>query len=834
MIQVKMKYGIDLGTTNSAICKMENGEPVIKKTDTLKDTLPSCVSFTRRKVTKVGDSAMNDLRQDKARATRSMDSSNSNVFLEFKRTMGLDTKYSSSNMGREYTSEELSAEVLKTLKSFVSEDTINACVITIPAKFTPDQIAATKRAASLAGIDHCELLQEPIAASMAYGLSSAQKNGYWVVFDFGGGTFDAAVLRVEDGIMQVKDTEGDNYLGGKNLDYAIVDGIIIPYLRQNYVIDDIMNDDSKRQILRDAMKFYAEQAKNQLSFKDKCDIMSQIDEFGDDDEGTPLELDMVITQQQLEPVVSPIFQKAVDITKALIKRNNLEGKLDTLILVGGPTYSPVLRRLLKDQITSNVDTSIDPMTAVARGAALYASGIDSQVSEEIKTGTIALDVQYNSSSVELIELVTAKLLRKDCTGDVPSKVFVEFVRGDKAWSSGKIEINELGDVIECLLNEGKSNAFNIIAYDEKGSVIPCFPTEINIIQGTVVGSAILPRNIGIEARNEEKGKDVFVPLKGLEKNKQLPAIGVRNGLKTARTLRPGIADDRLVIPIYIGESNAEGTSAIYNDHVFDVVITGDDVPALIPENSDIDITIKVDRSQLMVLEASFPVIGESIEKDIEVGARSEADNDREVRQRFDEAKRKHAQLQKAAGITDSELELSGKMISDIERRFDGEIATADGTMHLLASLREAFREMESVEKNHEWDALEAELRSEFARLEKANNELGNKYDAQVEELRTRTDRAISSKNAQAARDTLNDIHDVFMACTLIYQLMGFIQHHHKNFGSFKWKNPTAARNQLNRGIAMIGSGNPDIEDLREVCLAVIEQLDIPESDKIRF
>ena len=202
-----MKYGIDLGTTNSAICKMENGEPTIKKTDTLKDTLPSCVSFSRKRITKVGDSAMNDLRQDKARSTKSMSSSNSNVFLEFKRTMGLDTAYLSTNMGRSYSSEELSAEVLKALKSFVSDENITSCVITIPAKFTPDQIAATKRAATMAGIDHCELLQEPIAASMAYGLTTDKKNGHWVVFDFGGGTFDAAVLKVEDGIMQVTDTE---------------------------------------------------------------------------------------------------------------------------------------------------------------------------------------------------------------------------------------------------------------------------------------------------------------------------------------------------------------------------------------------------------------------------------------------------------------------------------------------------------------------------------------------------------------------------------------------------------------------------------------------------
>ena len=829
-----MKYGIDLGTTNSAICKMENGEPVIKKTDTLKDTLPSCVSFSRKKIIKVGDSAMNDLRQDKARSTKSMSSTNSNVFLEFKRTMGLDTTYMSTNMGYAYTSEELSSEVLKALKSFVSDETISSCVITIPAKFTPDQIAATKRAATLAGIEHCELLQEPIAASMAYGLSSDKKNGYWVVFDFGGGTFDAAVLKVEDGIMQVTDTEGDNYLGGKNLDYAIVDEIIIPYLRENYVIDEILSDENKKQILRDAMKFYAEQAKNQLSFKDKCDIMSQLDEFGEDDEGNPIELDMVINRSQLEEVVTPIFQKAVDITKKLIERNNLNKKLDTLILVGGPTYSPVLRQLLKEQITPNVDTSIDPMTAVAKGAALYASGIESAVTDEIKAGTIALDVQYNASSVETTEFISVKLLPLESFGSLPEKVFVEFMRGDKAWSSGKVEINDIGDVIECQLNEGKANSFIITAYDEKGSVIPCVPNEINIIQGTVVGSAILPRNIGIEVHDEDKNKDVFAPLKGLEKNKQLPAVGVRNGLKTPKKLRPGMSEDRLVIPIYIGENNAEGTSAIYNDHVFDVIVTGDDVPALVPENSDIDITIKVDRSQLMKLEVNFPVIGESIERDIDVKARSAADNEKEVRERFAEAKRKHATLQKTKAITDEELEESTKQLKDIEQRFEGEIGTADGVMHLLASLREAFRSMETVEKNHEWDSLEAELRTEFARLEKANNDLGNKYDSQVAELRKRTDRAISSKNVQAARDTLSDINEVFVACTLVYQLMGFIQHHSKNFGSYKWKNATEARQQLNRGIQMIGSGNPDIEDLREVCLSVYELLDMPENEKIKF
>ena len=148
-------------------------------------------------------------------------------------------------MEKDFTSEELSAEVLKTLKSFISDESFKSIVVTVPAKFTVNQKDATLRAAELAGFEHCELLQEPIAASMAYGLDSKNKDGFWLVFDFGGGTFDAALLRVEEGIMKVIDTEGDNYLGGKNLDYAIVDEIIIPYFQENFVIDSILADEKK-------------------------------------------------------------------------------------------------------------------------------------------------------------------------------------------------------------------------------------------------------------------------------------------------------------------------------------------------------------------------------------------------------------------------------------------------------------------------------------------------------------------------------------------------------------------------------------------------------------
>ena len=144
-----------------------------------------------------------------------------------------------------------------------------------------------------------------------------------MVCDFGGGTFDAALLKVEDGIMQVFDTEGDNYLGGKNLDYAIVDEIIIPYLKENFVIEGILADELRKEILRDAMKTYAEDIKNKLSFQEKDDIISNLSDLGKDDEGEEIELDMTITQEDLFEAIRPHFQKAVEsISQFVISKNH--------------------------------------------------------------------------------------------------------------------------------------------------------------------------------------------------------------------------------------------------------------------------------------------------------------------------------------------------------------------------------------------------------------------------------------------------------------------------------------------------------------------------------
>ncbi|WP_308587603.1 Hsp70 family protein [uncultured Parabacteroides sp.] len=817
MARLKIDYGIDLGTTNSAICRMEKGEPIIKKTDTLKDTLPSCVSITTRKRIKVGDGAYNDMKSDKRRATKTWKSGSSNTYIEFKRSMGTDKHFLSTNMERSYNSEELSAEVLKTLKSFITDENFNSVVITVPAKFTVNQKTATMAAAKLAGFNYCELLQEPIAASMAYGLSTQAKNGYWMVFDFGGGTFDAALLKVEDGIMQVFDTAGDNYLGGKNLDEAIVDNIIIPYVQNNYSIESILSDANKKEVLREAMKTYAEELKNQLSFKEKEDIISNLGELGEDENGEEIELDLTVTQAEAFDTIRPLFQKSVNICKELLLRNNMSGEsLDKLILVGGPTHSPLIRQMLMEQITPNVDTSIDPMTAVATGAALYASTLNCENKniENSQSDTISLEIGYEATSVELSEWVSVRL---EESKQNLKNIWIELVRGDKAWSSGKLSIDEKGDVIEVNLLEGKSNMFSIFAYDDKGSLLPCFPNEIVIIQGTKIGSATLPYNIGIATWDNQKEKAVFSVLQGLEKNKPLPAVGVKNGLKTTDILRPGIGSDTLRIPVYQAEDDSEGRSASIYEYVADVVITGKDITSQIPEGSNVDITLKADNSEMMSMEVFFPSLDLTISKELDTTkkqslAEAESFIYREVRNAENRL---------------FDMENMGFDVSTLQEDLETvktENQNSSEKKAVLQHLKEVLRKLEQLEYSTEWERLEKDLKSEYERLKNANAKLGNDKSTQiVEQLYTQMNQVIQNKNVELGREVFEQLHQLFIHLTMLYQCIAVIKDLNERFDFIQWIDRNRARQLINKAIQIINS-HPTVEKLQPATIDIIELL----------
>ncbi len=831
MKRYKIDYGIDLGTTNSAIARMQGGKATISKSDTLKDTMPSCIGFNKKKSTQSGDSATNALRSDRLRAMKTWRSDKSNYFIEFKRTMGTDHGYESSYMGRSYSSEELSAEVLKKLKSFITDESFYSAVITVPAKFTMIQKDATRRAGQLAGFQHVELLQEPIAASMAYGLDNQQKDGYWMVFDFGGGTFDAALLKVEEGIMQVVDTEGDNYLGGKNLDYAIVDEIIIPYLEEEYVIDSIMADEGKRSILREAMKYYAEETKIQLSFKDSHNILSDLGDIpGEDDEGEEFELDITVTHESVKPVLGPIFQKAIDLTKGLLQRNHLQGsQLSSLILVGGPTYSPILRDMLAAQICSP-DTSTDPMTAVAKGAALYASTVD--VDEDLKETQrdrtkVQLEIVYEATTVEQEEWIAIKTLPHKTEGTIPEPLYAEFVRGDQAWSSGKVQINATGEVIETQLVESRSNAFEVRLYNEAGDPIPCEPGSFTIIQGAKIGSATLPYHLGIEIMDPLSERAVFQSIKGLEKNQSLPAVGVINGLKTQKQIRPGIAQDEIKIPIYQGEHNAEGSRAIYNEHVNDVVITGGELPAMLPEGSEVELTVKVDRSEKMTLEVFFPYLEHQASIDVPITLKEVVDESW-LSSEIQKAHRDVGRLEDNGHTDPVEVANLQTDLEYLDKRFQQGRQDPDRRNEVLEGLRKSMRRIDELNLQGEWPRLEEELRDQFNRLERVQEDLGNEESArQIETYRKQVDEVIRKQDVKLGKKLLKEVHHFFFQLTFLYQLIGFLQQHQENFNRFHWKDANRARQLLNQGL-QVASQSPTVENLHPIVLALIELL--PDSE----
>ena len=819
MARTKIDYGIDLGTTNSAISRMENGEATIKKLPH-KDTMASCVAFNKKGIL-VGDKAHAAYRSEKE-AALSKDIKQ-NAFIEFKRTMGTDKKYS-SEYGGDLSSEELSAEILKSLKSFITDENFSSIVITVPAAFKNNQKEATREAAKLAGFTHIELLQEPVAAAMAYGLDTDKKDGFWLVFDFGGGTFDAALLKVEEGIMKVIDTEGDNYLGGKNLDYAIVDEILIPHIKENFSIDSYLNDDDKKSSYRDALKSFAEELKNELSFRDSYNLYKE-DRCGVDDDGEEIEIDVTVNQSQIEEVLRPVFQKAVNCSLRLLERNNLKGfSLDSLILVGGPTFSPVLRKMLEEQICKP-DTSADPMTVVSKGAALYASTVD--ISEEVREQTrdktkIQLEIANESSTVETEEFVPIKILADKTEGEIPEKVFAEVTRGDKAWSSAKVEINTIGEVVEIQLNEGKTNVFEVVLFDDKGNILESEPSSFSVIQGSKIGSATLAYNIGIEIKSKSTGKIIFTTIKNLEKNQSIPAVGTKNGLKTQKQIRPGMDSDFIKIPVYEGEHKAEGTRAIYNEHVTDIIISGADLPSLLPENSDVDLTVNVDRSEKITVTAFFPYLDFTYEATVErtVSSIETSWLENEIRK----AKGSIAELKQDGNSDNGQLAKVEAELEQIDKSFENNKNDVDGKQEVLTNLRKSLKTIDELNDTTEWPKLEETLKEEFYRLEKANNDLGNEKTTQVvNQFRSQLDEVIRAKDVKLGNVLLEEMTQFFVQLTFIYQLIGFIRSHNDNFGSFHWKDSGRARTLLNKGVQIIGE-NPTVDDLHPVVISLIDLL----------
>ncbi|MEO1436066.1 MAG: Hsp70 family protein, partial [Bacteroidota bacterium] len=332
-----INYGIDLGTTNSAIAVYKNGQvEILRNPAGLKQTLPSVVAFRKKRI-QVGDKAREFLEKDPG-----------NVLSTFKRKMGTSEAYLVQSTGEQITPISLSAYVLRELKEFVHNGEVpEAAVVTIPASFDTIQSNATKKAAHEAGFEEVVLLQEPIAASLAYantGQEDEFEEGQWLVYDLGGGTFDIALIRIRDGEMKVVDHEGDNFLGGTDIDQAIVEQIIVPRMEAEgqftNLLSELKSASGKYNTLFHILVHKAEEAKIQLSQKQSTEIEFE----AEDDTGTEIEFYFELTRADLEVVLHPIIKRSIQLLDNIIKRNDLTAQdLKFVLMVGGSTYIPAVR-----------------------------------------------------------------------------------------------------------------------------------------------------------------------------------------------------------------------------------------------------------------------------------------------------------------------------------------------------------------------------------------------------------------------------------------------------------------------------------------------------------
>ena len=388
--------GIDLGTTNSCVAVMEGGEPVVITNSEGARTTPSVVSFQANGERLVGQIAK-----------RQAITNPEHTIISIKREMGTDHKTKVDD--KTYSPQEISAMILQKIKADAEAylgETVTQAVITVPAYFNDAERQATKDAGKIAGLEVLRIINEPTAASLAYGLDKTEQNEKIFVYDLGGGTFDVSILELGDGVFEVLSTNGDTHLGGDDFDQKIIDYIANDFKSQYGI--DLRNDKSAVQRLKEA----AEKAKIELSSSMQTNINLP---FITADATGPKHIDMNLTRAKFNELTHDLVQRSIEPMKKALSDAGLSiGQIDKVILVGGSTRIPAVQEAVKNFTGKEPSKGVNPDECVAMGAAIQAGVLTGEVKD-----VLLLDVTPLTLGIETLGGVATPLIERNTT--IPAK-----------------------------------------------------------------------------------------------------------------------------------------------------------------------------------------------------------------------------------------------------------------------------------------------------------------------------------------------------------------------------------------------------------------------------
>lgn len=747
MSRTTIDFGIDLGTTNSAIALLKVVVSEIIKNNADADITPSAVSIDKRGAVQVGQRAKN----------RIIDASG-DAYMEFKRRMGTDQAYLFKSSGKTLKPEELSAEVLKSLRADVAQrlgENIEAAVITVPAAFELHQCDATRKAAQLAGFKSSPLLQEPVAAALAYGFQSNTEKAYWLVYDFGGGTFDAAVLKAEEGGITVVNHGGDNFLGGSDIDWAIVERLLVPKLLAEQTLDAFNRGNSRWRQAFSKLKRAAEIAKIDLSRAEST--VTDVCRFTTE-QGNEIEFECELTRAEIAKVAEPFILRSAEICKRVLAEKNLErDAISRVILVGGPTLAPYFRDLLASHLQMPLDCSVDPLTVVAKGAAIFAGTQKLEMAAPVATAsTFAVDLKYKPVGQDESPMVGGRITGAGVTDF--AGFTLEFVNAKSQWRSGKISIRPDGVFVADLhADRGERNTFLIEFRNASGAAQKITPSELSYTVGAVVEEQPLIHSMGISLRTNGYEK-LF------EKGRGLPLKTTRS-FRTVEVLKRQ-SENKIRIPVVEGEQEL----ADRNRLVGCLEIRGTDVHRDLPAGSDVEVTLRLDESRIITVNAFIPLLDEEFEAKLDL--RRHGPSCEDLIRDFDAEMSRFAKLaEKVASTPNERYEKLLKEIDESEllREVRESLASAEGDPDAAGKCEKRLLELklkiDEASNQLEWPALVSAAREWVAHIKKLAEHGGQpqgvhrakEFSAQVEELVEQEQPALLRKKNQEASKVYYEI-----------------------------------------------------------------------------